>query len=278
LVDTDRIIADRYAKSAPPAFGKLAKQWNAIDLDGTARPETVRQAVIMAGGKGTRLHPYSALLPKPLMPLGDMPILELLLRRMKQAGITEVILAVNHLQHLIEAYFGDGSRLGLKIKYKSEDQPLGTAGALGNMIDDLDDTFFLTNGDLLTTLDLKRMIEAHQAWHADASIGVYPRELKIEFGLIEFSPENRLSAYREKPSSRYFVSMGVYLLNREAVRPHVDAACRLDMPELLLKMKASGTDVRCHNDDCIWLDIGRPDDFALAQKLFQDDRNKFLPA
>jgi NDP-mannose synthase len=276
--DTDRIIADRYENITPPAFGKLARQWNAIDLGQAAGRTTVRQAVIMAGGKGTRLHPYSALLPKPLMPLGDMPILELLLRRMKLAGITEVILAVNHLQHLIEAYFGDGSRLGLKIKYKSEDQPLGTAGALGNMIDDLDDTFFLTNGDLLTTLDLKRMIAAHQEWHADASIGVYPRELKIEFGLIEFSSENRLSAYREKPSSKYFVSMGVYLLNREAVRPHVDAACRLDMPELLLKMKASGSDVRCHHDDCVWLDIGRPDDFALAQKLFQDDRDKFLPA
>ena len=106
------------------------------------RPGTVSQAVIMAGGKGTRLHPYSALLPKPLMPLGDMPILELLLRQMQQAGITDVLVAVNHLRHLIEAFFGDGSKLGLNIRYISEDKPLGTAGALGNMLDLLDEAFY----------------------------------------------------------------------------------------------------------------------------------------
>ena len=113
----------------------------------------VKQAVIMAGGKGTRLHPYSALFPKPLMPLGDMPVLELLLRRMKKAGVTDVILAVNHLGHLIKAFFGNGSELGLRISYCNEDRPLGTAGALANMIDDLDETFLVANGDLLTTMN-----------------------------------------------------------------------------------------------------------------------------
>src|ERR1700726_4565212 len=113
----------------------------------TVRPEIVTQAVIMAGGKGTRLHPYSALFPKPLMPLGDMPVLELLLRRMQRAGVTDVIIAVNHLGRLIEAFFGDGSKLGLRIRYSNEDQPLATAGALGNMVDDLDETFLVTNGD-----------------------------------------------------------------------------------------------------------------------------------
>ena len=124
-------------------------------------PALIRQAVIMAGGKGTRLLPYSALFPKPLMPLGDMPILELLLRRMKAAGVREVIIAVNHLRHLIEAYFGDGSELGMRLHYSNEDKPLGTAGALGNMLHLLDDTFFLTNGDLLTTMDLTRMAMSH---------------------------------------------------------------------------------------------------------------------
>jgi len=135
-------------------------------------PALVRQAVIMAGGKGTRLFPYSAVFPKPLMPLGDMPILELLLRRMKSAGIREVILAVNHLRHLIEAYFGDGSSLGMRLHYSSETKPLGTAGALGNMLHLLDKTFFLTNGDLLTTMDLRRMAINHVSADADASIGV----------------------------------------------------------------------------------------------------------
>jgi NDP-mannose synthase len=237
---------------------------------------TVRQAVIMAGGKGTRLLPYSALLPKPLMPLGDMPILELLLRRMKAAGICEVILAVNHLRHLIEAYFGDGSKFGLQIHYCGEDKPLGTAGALGNMIEMLDDTFFLTNGDLLTSLDLGGMISRHFALKADATVGVYKRELKIDFGLIEFDTESRLSAYREKPTSSYHVSMGVYLLNREAVRPHVSKESYIDMPNLLLKMKEVNSDVCCYNDECVWLDIGRPDDFALAQTMFEQDQSIFL--
>jgi NDP-sugar pyrophosphorylase family protein len=239
-------------------------------------PTLVRQAVIMAGGKGTRLFPYSALFPKPLMPLGDMPILELLLRRMKAAGVREVILAVNHLRHLIEAYFGDGSELGIRLCYSSEEKPLGTAGALGNMLDVLDETFFLTNGDLLTTMDLTRMAMSHIAEHADASIGIYERENKIDFGLIEFDTKNRLSAYREKPTSKYYVSMGVYILQREAVRAHVSDVDYLDMPNLLLKMKASNSNVVCFRDECIWLDIGRPDDFALAQKMFEQDREAFL--
>lgn len=236
----------------------------------------VCQAVIMAGGKGTRLYPYSATFPKPLMPLGDMPILELLLRRMKAAGVTDVILAVNHLGHLIEAYCGDGSMFGLRIRYGREDKPLGTAGALGDIIDDLHETFFLTNGDLLTTLDIKAMAARHIATKADASIGVYRREHKIEFGLIEFDSESRLSAYREKPTTIYHVSMGVYVLQREAVRPHVTAKDYLDMPNLLLNMQAANADVRCYHDDCLWLDIGRPDDFALAQAMFEKDQSVFL--
>jgi len=240
-------------------------------------PQTlIRQAVIMAGGKGTRLHPFSVLFPKPLMPLGDMPILELLLRRMKAVGVKEVIVAVNHLRHLIETYFGDGSELGIRLYYSNEDKPLGTAGALGNMLHLLDETFFLTNGDLLTTMDLSRMARSHISERADASIGIYERENKIDFGLIEFDGKNRLSAYREKPSSKYYVSMGVYILQREAVRPHVSEVDYLDMPDLLLKIKARNGSVVCFRDDCIWLDIGRPDDFALAQKMFEQDRDAFL--
>jgi NDP-sugar pyrophosphorylase family protein len=239
-------------------------------------PVIVRQAVIMAGGKGTRLHPYSALFPKPLMPLGDMPILELLLRRMRTAGVQEVIIAVNHLRHLIEVYFGDGSDLGLKLYYSDEDKPLGTAGALGNMLPHLDDTFFVTNGDLLTTMSLRNMALRHIAEKADASVGVYQRENKIDFGLIEFDARNRMSAYREKPTSKYHVSMGVYILQREAVRPHVSNVEYLDMPNLLLNIHGCSGNVVCHQEDCVWLDIGRPDDFALAQKMFEEDREAFL--
>jgi NDP-sugar pyrophosphorylase family protein len=238
----------------------------------------VTQAVIMAGGKGTRLHPYSALFPKPLMPLGDMPVLELLLRRMKSAGVTDVILAVNHLGNLIKTFFGDGSQLGLSIRYSQESKPLGTAGALGNMLDDLDETFVVCNGDLLTSMDLAAMAQQHIETGCDASIGVFERENKIDFGLIEFDADKRLSAYREKPTNMYYVSMGIYILRREAVRPCITSEEYLDMPTLLLKMKAAQSDVRCYHDECMWLDIGRPDDFALAQSMFEHNRALFLGA
>ena len=248
------------------------------NLSLAGRSGVVTQAVIMAGGKGTRLHPYSALFPKPLMPLGDMPVLELLLRRMKSAGVTDVILAVNHLGRLIRTFFGDGSQLGLSIRYSNESQPLGTAGALGNMIDELDETFMVCNGDLLTSMDLVAMARQHLETGCDASIGVFERENKIDFGLIEFDAEKRLCAYREKPTNMYYVSMGIYMLQREAVRPCITANEYLDMPTLLLQMRAAHADVRCYHDDCMWLDIGRPDDFALAQSMFEHNRALFLGA
>ncbi len=240
------------------------------------RNRVITQAIVMAGGKGTRLHPYSALFPKPLMPLGDMPVLELLLRRMKRAGVTDVVLAVNHLGNLIKTFFGDGSQLGLRIRYSHEDKPLGTAGVLGNIMDELNDEFLVTNGDLLTTMDLVAMTEQHVALGCDASIGVFQRENKIDFGLIEFDTDKRLCAYREKPTSLYYVSMGVYVLGREAVRPCIVKGEYLDMPSLLLKMRANDADVRCYHDDCMWLDIGRPDDYALAQTMFERHRDVFL--
>lgn len=242
----------------------------------TAAAMNVTQAVIMAGGKGTRLYPYSALMPKPLMPLGDMPILELLLRQMRSAGIRDVVIAVNHLRHLIEAFFGDGSKFGLSIRYIVEDKPLGTAGALSEIFDLLDDNFFVANGDLLTTMDLAEMARQHIETGSDASIGVSLRENKIDFGLIEFDAQKRLSAYREKPTSLYYVSMGIYVLRREAIRPLVTAGDYLDMPSLLQKMQGADRNVRCYHKDCVWLDIGRPDDFAKAQRMFEDNRSLFL--
>lgn len=234
------------------------------------------QAVVMAGGKGTRLYPYSAHFPKPLVPLQDMPILELLLRQLKEVGVCHVILAVSHLRHLIEAYFGNGDAFGLSIEYHGEDHPLGTAGALGTMLENLDGDFFVTNGDLLTTLDLARMSEQHRQTRADASVGVFRREIKLDFGLVEIDGDDRMVAYREKPQNSYLVSMGLYILKREAVRPHLSPNQYLDMPELLLRMSSAGSDVRCFQDDCIWFDIGRPDDFARAQELFSTDRQLFL--
>jgi NDP-sugar pyrophosphorylase family protein len=234
------------------------------------------KAIVMAGGKGTRLHPYSALFPKPLMPLGDMPIMELLLRRLKDAGVDEVILAVNHLRHLIEAFFGDGARFGVRISYNLEDQPLGTAGPVAAVLDRLGDDFILTNGDLLTTLDIADMVAAHRARSADATIGTYAREMKSEFGILDVDDGMRMVGYREKPVYNELISMGVYVLKASSVRPHMIPGRRMDMPDLMRAMVAAGQTVYCHQSECFWLDIGRPSDFALAQEMFEKDPGVFL--
>jgi NDP-sugar pyrophosphorylase family protein len=234
------------------------------------------KAIVMAGGKGSRLHPYSALLPKPLMPLGEMPVLEILLRRLRAAGIEEAIIAVNHLRHLIEAFFDDGSRFGLRITYSVEDRSLGTAGPMAAVIDRLGEDFLLTNGDLLTTLDIGAMILAHRAARADATIGAYERQVKLDFGLLEVDSRMRMVGYREKPSMRHLVSMGIYVLNAAAVRPYLTPGEPLDMPQLVQAMAAAGREVLCHRQDCFWLDIGRPEDFALAQEMVEKDPAAFL--
>lgn len=225
----------------------------------------------MAGGKGTRLKPYSATLPKPLMPIGERPILEILLGQLARAGITEAVLAVGHLRHLIEAYFGDGRRFGLSITYSFEDGPLGTAGPIGNAIDRLGDRFVVTNGDLLTTLDLTVMIEDHIRSNAAATVGSYDRTLTSDFGILEVDDSMRMTAYLEKPVTSHLVSMGLYVLETDAVRPHVAPDTHLDMPDLLRALVASDRTVNCHRQECFWLDIGRPDDFATAQRLVDEN-------
>ncbi len=234
------------------------------------------QVLVMAGGRGTRLGPYTATFPKPLVPIGDMPILELLLRQFKAAGVTEVILAVNHLHHLIRAFFGEGERLGLRISYSLEDTPLGTAGPIGAVLDQLDDTFFVSNGDLLTTLDFAAMRAVHRAAKADATIASFRREVKSEFGVLETNSQMRMTGYLEKPVQTHLVSMGLYVLQRDAVASHIHAGERLDMPDLMRALVLAGRHVLCHAPDCFWLDIGRPDDYAEAQFLFEKDRGRFL--
>jgi NDP-sugar pyrophosphorylase family protein len=235
------------------------------------------KAVVMAGGKGTRLQPFTASFPKPLVPLGDMPVLELLLRQLRQSGVEEVYLAVNHLHHLIRAYCGDGAQFGLTVRYSLEDSPLGTAGALGNVLDDLSDDFLLTNGDLLTTLDLRQLLDAHRQRDADATVCVFEREVKIDFGLVQVGADMELLGYLEKPVTKHLVSMGLYMLKRSAVAPFVRKGERLDMPDLLLRMIGGGKRVFCHRQaDCFWLDIGRPDDYATAQSIFEERRHLFL--
>jgi NDP-sugar pyrophosphorylase family protein len=225
------------------------------------------EAIVMAGGKGTRLHPYTAVFPKPLMPLGDKPVLELLLRQLRAHGIRSVCLAVNHLRHLIQAFFGDGSGLDMTIRYSVEDQPLGTAGPIGVLLDEAAEDVLVLNGDLVTTMSFSRLLAHHREREADATIATTRREYRIDSGVLEVDDAGCVRAYREKPVHTYSISMGLYVLRRRAISGLVGAGEPLDMPQLFERMTEKGLHIASYSEPCTWLDIGRPDDYAAAQEL-----------
>ncbi len=232
--------------------------------------------MILAGGKGTRLRPLTAVFPKPLVPLGDKPVLEILLRRLAASGLTQVSICTGYLGELIQAVCGDGSRFGLEIEYVSEEQPLGTAGPL-SLINNLTDPFLVMNGDLLTTLDFREMLRYHQTERANFTVAVFPRQVQIDFGVIEFDQEREFNGYREKPTYHFEVSMGVNVISLNALR-HVPRGERLDMPDLVLRVYQSGGRVKCYRQKCEWLDIGRMDDYARAQDQFSQNNTVYLEA
>lgn len=232
------------------------------------------KAVVLAGGKGKRLAPYTTILPKPLMPIGDMPILEILLRQMKRAGVDEAILTVGHLAHLLQAYFQNGERFGLKISYSLEDQPLGTAGPL-SLISGLDQTFLVTNGDVLTTLDLSALVEAHKRSGAAATIATHQRKVKIDLGVIQSGEDGFVAGYIEKPSYEFLVSMGLYVFEPR-VLPYIPYNQYLDFPDLILKLIRLGEKVGSFPFDGYWQDLGRPDDYEQAMEDFARLKSEFL--
>jgi NDP-sugar pyrophosphorylase family protein len=231
------------------------------------------QALILAGGEGTRLKPFTNVIPKPLVPIGDLPILEVVLRQLKRHGVDRVILAVNKLARLIEAFFGDGSRLGLEIVYSLEDKPLGTAGPI-RLADNLDEDFILMNGDLLTTIDYSAFFRRHQASGATATIATFQKEVKIDLGVLEIKGET-FANYTEKPTYHFTVSMGIYALNRRVLQ-FIDDGKKFDMPDLVLALHRAGEKIVCYSGDYDWLDIGRIDDYERAVQLFEANRHKYL--
>lgn len=235
------------------------------------------RAVVLAGGKGQRLRPYTTILPKPLMPIGDMPILEVVLRQLKAAGVTRVTMAVGHLAELLQAFFGDGHRFGLAIDYSFEEQPLGTVGPL-TLIPGLKEegTFLMMNGDILCTLDYQALIRCHRETGAAATIATYRREVKIDFGVIETASDGLLTGYVEKPSFEYEVSMGIYCFDSRVLGILRHNEFR-DFPDLVRSLIAAGEKVASFPFDGYWLDIGRPDDYATAIEEFDSRRSEFLP-
>jgi NDP-sugar pyrophosphorylase family protein len=231
------------------------------------------QALILAGGEGTRLKPFTNVIPKPLVPIGDLPILEVVLRQLKHYGAERIILAVNKLARLIEAFFGDGSRLGLEIVYSLEDKPLGTAGPI-RLADNLDEDFIVMNGDLLTTIDYSDFFRSHKVSRATATIATFQKEVRIDLGVLETKGDS-FTNYIEKPTYHFTVSMGIYVLNRKVLR-FIDEDKKLDMPDLVLALHKAGEKIVCYSGDYDWLDIGRIDDYERAVHLFEANRDKYL--
>jgi NDP-sugar pyrophosphorylase family protein len=232
------------------------------------------KAVILAGGKGTRLAPYTTILPKPLMPIGDMPILEILLRQLKRSGIDEVIITVGHLAELIRTFFQDGTRLGLHISYSLEDHPLGTAGPL-SLLNGLDDTFLVMNGDVLTTLDFCILIDYHRSHNAIATIAANDRKTRIDFGVIQVNENYEVVGYIEKPTYDFYVSMGIYVFEPR-VLSYIPNYQYLDFPDLVLKMIQAGERVMSYPYQGYWMDLGRISDYEQAMAEFDHLRPVLL--
>lgn len=232
------------------------------------------KAIVLAGGRGTRLAPYTKILPKPLMPIGDMPILEILLRQMKRAGIDEVILTVGHLAGLLQAFFKDGQQFGIKIRYSFEDSPLGTAGPL-SLVEGLDDTFLVTNGDVLTNMDLRDLLEYHRQSQAVATIATHKRSIHVDLGVIQFNGGHEIIGYIEKPTYDFRVSMGMYIFEPR-VLDYIGYNQYLDFPDLVLRLLEGGERVVGYPFDGYWQDLGRTDDYEQAVQEFASIRSQIL--
>jgi NDP-mannose synthase len=224
------------------------------------------RAVILAGGKGTRLAPLTEVIPKPLVPLGGKPILEIVLGQLQRSGFRHITLAVGYMGELIQAYFQDGAKWGLKLDYSFEAAPLGTAGPLA-LIDGLDETFLVMNADVLTNLDYRKLVRFHKSHDALATIGAYQRQVTIDLGVIVSNGDCGVQDYVEKPKTSHLVSMGVYIFEPrvlEFVRPD----SYLDFPDLVKIVLAQHLPVNYYHFQGYWLDIGRHDDYATAVEEF----------
>lgn len=237
------------------------------------------RAVILAGGEGTRLRPYTTVLPKPLMPVGDRPVLDIVVRQLKAHGIERITMATGYLAELIEAFFRDGSEHGIPIDYYREHEPLGTVGALA-LIDGLDaEDVLVMNGDVLTDMSYSALLAHHRDSGAAATIAAKVRHVQISLGVLRFDENgdpHRLTGYDEKPAIDFAASMGVYCFTPRALR-FIEPGERLDFPDLILRLIAAGEVVRAWKSEDYWLDIGRHEDYEQAQEEFAAIRDRLIP-
>jgi len=233
-------------------------------------------AVILAGGKGVRLRPYTTTLPKPLMPIGDQhAILEIVLDQLARCGFTSVTLAINHLGRLIRAFVGDGGRWGLRVDYIEEDRPLSTVGPLFGLKDSLPEEFLVMNGDVLTDLDYADLLHQHALDGCGLTVAIAERTHKVDFGVLDVDA-SRIVGFREKPDLRYQVSMGVYGMSRRTLAPY-PAGRPFGFDQLVLDLLARGQHPATYPFAGFWLDIGRPEDYDEANRTFDQIKPLLLP-
>jgi len=232
------------------------------------------KAVILAGGKGKRLEPYSTVLPKPLMPVGDMPIMEILIRQLKRAGFDDIYIACGHLAELIKSYFNDGKKWGVNITYSVEDKELGTVGPLKLLKKELDEPFITVNGDILTDMNFRDIFRYHIIHGGPMTLGVTKRQVYVDFGVIELD-ENTVKNYKEKPVLEYYVSMGVYVFTPYVIRI-IPEDKKFDIPDLVDSLMLQNLKVFTYYYEGFWLDIGRKEDAILAQEEFEKRKKEIL--
>ena len=233
-----------------------------------------KRAILLAGGKGTRLRPYTVVLPKPLMPIGDYPILEVVVRQLARSGFGRITMAVNHQAELIKAFFGDGAKWGVSIDYSLEDMPLGTMGPL-RLIADLPKHFLVMNGDILTDLDFASFYQEHVAHDRLFTISSHRRQQAIDYGVLEKDESGHLKGFREKPRSDFEVSMGVYMVSSKVLE-FIPRHRPYGFDQLMLDLMGAARKVNVASFDGYWLDIGRPDDYMQAIEEFDGMKDKLI--
>ena len=233
-----------------------------------------KRAVILAGGKGTRLKPYTVVLPKPLMPIGEYPILEVIVRQLVKSGFSHITMAVNHQAELIKAFFRDGEKWGIKIDYSFEDIPLGTMGPL-KLLKDLPENFLVMNGDVLTDINYERFYNEHLNSDCIFTISSSVREQVSEYGVLELDQTFHLKNFYEKPKTKMFVSMGIYMLNR-TVLEYIPEDTLYGFDQLMLNLIGKKIPVQVIPHPGHWLDIGRADDYMKAIEDFENIREVFI--
>jgi NDP-sugar pyrophosphorylase family protein len=237
-----------------------------------------KKAVILAGGKGSRLAPYTTVLPKPLLPVGDCAILDVVVRQLRDDGFNDLTFAVGYLAHLIRAVFSDGSGHDVSIAYHEEKTPLGTAGALAT-VEGLDETFLAMNGDVLTALDYGELYRTHQASGNLLTIATHRRVVSTDYGVIHVNGStgetSQVTGYEEKPEIPYVVSMGVYVAEPE-VLSFIPEGEHFDVPELVVSLLEAGKPVGSYLYEGFWLDIGRHDDYELAIAEYEQRKDELF--